>query len=48
MEGICILKNKKYDWATAKGLLYDLNKFINEDILQYDKDNIPEKTIKNF
>lgn len=41
MEGVVILFGKKYDWATAKGLMQDLNKFV-DSLINYDKENINE------
>ena len=43
---VCILLNAKTDWATAKTLLSDSN-FLKR-LLEYDKDNIPQKTVKKL
>jgi len=43
---VCILLNSKTDWASAKTLLGDPN-FLKK-LLEYDKDNIPQKTINKL
>jgi hypothetical protein len=48
MEGVCIFFGKKYDWKTAQQMLSNLNTFINEDILGYDKENISDKIMAKF
>ena len=48
MEGVCIFLNKKYEWKTAQQLLGDVNNFLNNLILGYDKENISEKVLRNF
>lgn len=45
MEAVCNLLGKKQtDWASAKVLLLDLKGFI-ESLVDFDKDNIPEKRL---
>ena len=46
METVCILKGVSTDWDSAKKLLGDGN-FL-KSLFEYDKDNIPEKTIKKL
>ncbi|KAK3599709.1 hypothetical protein CHS0354_037182 [Potamilus streckersoni] len=46
MEAVCILMNQKTDWAAAKIMLGD-NNFLKK-LIEYDKDNISEKTLKNL
>ena len=46
MEGVCIMLDEKPDWPTAKKVLGDSN-FLN-NLKNYDKDNIPEPTIKKL
>ena len=46
MEGVCIMLDEKPDWPTAKKVLGDSN-FLNS-LKNYDKDNIPEPTIKKL
>jgi len=41
MEAVCILNNKKADWASAKQFLGDPT-FLKR-LYDYDKDNIPDK-----
>ena len=45
-EGVCIMLDEKPDWPTAKKVLGDSN-FLN-NLKNYDKDNIPEPTIKKL
>lgn len=47
LEGVCILMGTKTDWATAKGLLQDVNQFI-KNLINYPKDNIPEDRLKKL
>ena len=44
MAGVCILFNKKYEWAAAKSLMLNLNVFIN-NLLNYPKDTIKDDTL---
>ena len=44
MEAVCILKGVKPDWEQSKKLLNDGNFLVG--LSTYDKDHIPEKTIK--
>jgi dynein heavy chain len=44
MEAVCILLGEKPDWDTAKKVLSD--KDFMRNLYDFDKDNIPEKTIK--
>ena len=46
MEVVCILLQQKADWDSAKKVLSDIQ-FINK-LIGYDKDNIPEKVIKQI
>ena len=46
MEGVCVMLDEKPDWPTAKKVLGDSN-FLN-NLKNYDKDNIPEPTIKKL
>ena len=46
MEGVCIMLDEKPDWPTAKKVLGD-SQFLN-NLKTYDKDNIPEPTIKKL
>jgi hypothetical protein len=46
MEGVCVMLDEKPDWPTAKKVLGDSN-FLN-NLKGYDKDNIPEPTIKKL
>ena len=46
MEGVCIMLQESPDWKTAKKVLGD-SKFL-ENLKGYDKDNIPEPTIKKL
>jgi dynein heavy chain len=46
MEAVCILKGVKADWDNSKKLLNDTN-FLS-GLETYDKDNIPEKTLRNL
>lgn len=47
-EAVCVLFGmNKTDWQSAKTLLMDINKFIN-NLLNFDKDNIPSKTLKKL
>lgn len=41
MEAVCILNNRKTDWASAKQLLGD-PQFLRK-LYEYDKDNIPDR-----
>ena len=41
LKGLCILFGKKYDWATGKNMMQDLNAFINGLI------NFPKETLKD-
>ena len=47
LEGVCILMGTKTDWATAKGLMQDLNGFLNK-LVNYPKDNIPEDRLNKL
>ena len=46
MEGVCIMLDEKPDWPTAKKVLGD-SQFL-QNLKTYDKDNIPEPTIKKL
>ena len=46
MEAVCILMGQKADWASAKSLLGDTT-FLTR-LVNYDKDNIPERILKNL
>jgi dynein heavy chain, axonemal len=46
-EGVTALLGTKSDWATVKGLLLDLGKFI-QSLLDYDKENIPAARLKKL
>ena len=46
MEGVCVMLDEKTDWPTAKKVLGDSN-FL-QNLKNYDKDNIPEPTIKKL
>lgn len=46
MEAICILKQEKPDWDTAKKLLSDTN--FMKSLEEFDKDNIPDAVIKKL
>lgn len=46
MEAVCILLGNKTDWASAKGLLGD-TQFLSR-LVNYDKDNIPDKLLRNL
>lgn len=48
MEGVLIFLGKKYDWKAAQQTLADLNFFINQQILGYDKENISEGVLRKF
>ena len=48
MEGVFILLCKKYEWKAASSILQDLNKFIKQDLIQFDKENIKQKTMASF
>lgn len=47
-EAICILLGEEYDWKLVQNMLKDVNKFLNETILKYDKDNIPSNRIEKL
>ena len=46
MEGVCIMLDEKPDWPTAKKVLGDSQFLVK--LKTYDKDNIPEPTIKKL
>eukprot|EP00731_Ephydatia_muelleri_P001617 Em0001g1617a len=46
MESICILFNTRPDWASAKQVLGDSS--LMKKMIDYDKDNIPESTLKKL
>ena len=46
MEGVCVMLDEKPDWPTAKKVLGD-SQFL-QNLKTYDKDNIPEPTIKKL
>ena len=46
METVCLLLNQTPDWETAKKVLANVN-FLKE-LQSFDKDNIPDKTIKKL
>ena len=46
-EAVCALMGQKQDWATAKLMLLDLNKFI-ASLINFDKDNIPQSRLKKL
>lgn len=46
MEAVCILKQEKPDWDTAKKLLGDTN--FMKSLEDFDKDNIPDSVIKKL
>ena len=46
-EAVCALMGQKGDWATAKLMLLDLNKFI-ASLINFDKDNIPQSRLKKL
>ena len=47
LEGVCILMGTKTDWATAKGLLLDINGFV-KSLMTYPKDNIPDDRLNKL
>jgi len=46
MEAVCVLLGEKTDWDSAKKVLGDSG-FMNK-LVQYDKDNIPQKNLKGL
>ncbi|XP_041356323.1 dynein heavy chain 6, axonemal-like isoform X2 [Gigantopelta aegis] len=46
MEAVCVLLGQKTDWAGAKSVLGD-GQFLKK-LMDYDKDNIPEATLKKL
>lgn len=48
MEGVLIFFKIKYSWKAAQGKLQDLNSFLKNDILGYDKENISPQIMKTF
>lgn len=44
LEAVCILLNKKPEWGTAKILMQDINRFL-DNLKNYNKDNIPSKIV---
>lgn len=46
-EGVSALLGTKSDWASVKGTLVDLNKFMSS-LINYDKDNISSKALKKL
>jgi dynein heavy chain len=46
MEAVCILRQEKPDWDSAKRLLGDTN--FMHSLQQFDKDNIPDAVIKKL
>ena len=47
LNAVCLLKGEKQDWDTAKKLMKDPRKFI-EDLVKYDKDAIKEATLRKL
>ena len=46
MQAVCILKQEKPDWDTAKRVLSDTG--FMKSLLEFDKDNIPDAVIKRL
>uniref|UniRef100_A0A7S1X1Q2 Dynein heavy chain ATP-binding dynein motor region domain-containing protein n=1 Tax=Tetraselmis chuii TaxID=63592 RepID=A0A7S1X1Q2_9CHLO len=46
MEAVCILKQEKADWDTAKKMLGDSN--FMRSLMEFDKDNIPDSVVKKL
>lgn len=46
MEAVCILRQEKPDWETAKKILSDTN--FMKSLVEFDKDNIPDNVIKKL
>eukprot|EP00873_Tetraselmis_striata_P045243 jgi/Tetstr1/465507/TSEL_010176.t1 len=46
MEAVCILRQEKPDWDTAKKLLGDSN--FMRSLMEFDKDNIPDAVIRKL
>lgn len=44
LEAVCILLGVKADWSTAKVILAD--PYLQQKLLDIDKDNIPDQVIK--
>jgi len=46
MEAVCILKQEKPDWDTAKRMLGDSN--FMKSLMEFDKDHIPENVVRKL